>query len=102
MPVEDKTVVLPEKQESTAFKPCEGQIRRKCTLKKIALNFPELFFLVILFSNETKELAMQFLDPKSDMVFKRLFGDITHKNILMSFLNSVLGRQEGEKIVNVT
>lgn len=44
---------------------------------------------------------MVFLDPKSDMAFKKLFGDITHKNILMSFLNSVLDRVEGEKIVDV-
>jgi len=44
---------------------------------------------------------MQFLNPQSDMVFKKLFGDITHKNILMSFLNSVLGRAEGEKISEV-
>lgn len=44
---------------------------------------------------------MIYLNPKSDMAFKKLFGDITHKNILMSFLNSVLGRIEGEKIVDV-
>lgn len=44
---------------------------------------------------------MVFLDPKSDIAFKKLFGDITHKNILMSFLNSVLEREEGEKIVDV-
>jgi len=45
---------------------------------------------------------MNFLDPKSDMAFKKLFGDLTHKNILMSFLNSVLERIEGKKIVDVT
>ncbi|HEV2601413.1 MAG TPA: Rpn family recombination-promoting nuclease/putative transposase [Candidatus Babeliales bacterium] len=44
---------------------------------------------------------MIFLDPKSDIAFKKLFGDITHKNILMSFLNSVLGRVEGNKIIDV-
>ena len=42
---------------------------------------------------------MIFLDPKSDIAFKKLFGDIAHKNILISFLNSVLERIEGEKIV---
>ncbi len=45
---------------------------------------------------------MIFLDPKSDMVFKRLFGDITHKNILISFLNGVLERIEGTQIIEVT
>jgi len=44
---------------------------------------------------------MIFLDPKSDVAFKKLFGDITHKNILMSFLNSVLGNREGKKIIDV-
>ena len=44
---------------------------------------------------------MIFLDPKSDIAFKKLFGDIAHKNILISFLNSVLERTEGEKIVEV-
>ncbi len=44
---------------------------------------------------------MIYLDPRSDMVFKKLFGDITHKNILISFLNSVLGRVEGKKIIDV-
>ena len=45
---------------------------------------------------------MIFLDPKIDMVFKRLFGDITHKNILISFLNGVLERIEGTQIIEVT
>ena len=44
---------------------------------------------------------MIFLDPKSDLVFKKLFGDITHKNILMSFLNSVLERVDDMRIVDV-
>ncbi len=44
---------------------------------------------------------MTFLDPKSDIAFKKLFGDITHKNILMDFLNNILERTEGEKIVDV-
>ena len=44
---------------------------------------------------------MIFLDPKSDIAFKKLFGDIAHKNILISFLNSVLERTEGEKIIEV-
>ena len=44
---------------------------------------------------------MIFLDPKSDIAFKKLFGNIAHKNILISFLNSVLERTEGEKIVEI-
>jgi predicted transposase/invertase (TIGR01784 family) len=45
---------------------------------------------------------MIFLDPRTDIAFKKLFGDMAHKNILINFLNSVLGRQEGYKIVDVT
>ncbi|MCX5924999.1 MAG: Rpn family recombination-promoting nuclease/putative transposase [Candidatus Dependentiae bacterium] len=44
---------------------------------------------------------MIYLDPKSDIAFKKLFGSAAHKNILMSFLNSVLGRQIGELIIDV-
>jgi hypothetical protein len=33
---------------------------------------------------------MQFADPKNDLAFKKIFGDINHKNILISFLNSIL------------
>ncbi len=44
---------------------------------------------------------MIYLDPKSDIAFKKLFGNITHKNILISFLNSILQRPEGLKIVEL-
>lgn len=44
---------------------------------------------------------MVFLDPTTDIAFKKLFGNSEHKNILISFLNSVLERVEGEKIVDV-
>ena len=45
---------------------------------------------------------MIFLDPTTDLAFKKLFGDQAKKEILISFLNSVLNRQEGEKIVDIT
>ncbi len=44
---------------------------------------------------------MIFLDPMSDIAFKKLFGDQAKSEIVISFLNSILGRQEGEKIVSV-
>jgi len=44
---------------------------------------------------------MVFLDPKTDIAFKKLFGDSAHKNVAISFLNSILDRKEGEKIVDV-
>lgn len=44
---------------------------------------------------------MIYLSPKSDVAFKKLFGSIVHKNILISFLNSVLKRPDHLKIVDV-
>ncbi|MBY0353399.1 Rpn family recombination-promoting nuclease/putative transposase [Candidatus Babeliales bacterium] len=44
---------------------------------------------------------MLFLDPMSDIAFKKLFGDQAKQEIVISFLNSVLGCKEGEKIVSV-
>ncbi len=45
---------------------------------------------------------MQFLDPKTDIAFKKLFGDEHRKNLTISFLNSVLERKEGNLITDVT
>ena len=39
---------------------------------------------------------MRYLDPKSDLVFKRVFGE--HANILISFLNAMLPLDEGQVI----
>lgn len=44
---------------------------------------------------------MFFLDPMCDIAFKKLFGSQEKKEILMSFLNSVLGCKEGYRIVDV-
>lgn len=32
--------------------------------------------------------ASRFLNPKADLVFKRIFGD--HEHLLMSFLNALM------------
>jgi len=44
---------------------------------------------------------MQFADPKNDLAFKKIFGDKNHKNILISFLNSVLDFKDDMQIVDV-
>ncbi len=44
---------------------------------------------------------MQFADPKNDLAFKKIFGDENHKNILISFLNSVLDFKDEKTIVDV-
>ena len=45
---------------------------------------------------------MQFVDPKNDLAFKKIFGDERHKSILISFLNSVLDFKNEQIIVDVT
>jgi predicted transposase/invertase (TIGR01784 family) len=44
---------------------------------------------------------MKFADPKNDLAFKKIFGNEQHKNILISFLNSVLDFQGKREIVSV-
>ena len=45
---------------------------------------------------------MQFLDVKTDFAFKKVFGSQESKDILISFLNSIIDFGEKEKIVDLT
>ncbi len=45
---------------------------------------------------------MQFLDVKTDFAFKKVFGSNGSKDILISFLNSVIDFGQGEKIADLT
>ena len=42
---------------------------------------------------------MKYLDPKNDLIFKKVFGE--HPDILRSFLNSMLPLPEGQEIVEL-
>ena len=44
----------------------------------------------------------RFLDPKNDFAFKQIFGTEKNKDILIHFLNDVLGYQGKDQIVSVT
>ena len=44
---------------------------------------------------------MKFMNPTVDIAFKKLFGNEKHTDILISFLNSILERKDGEKITSV-
>ena len=46
-------------------------------------------------------MLSRFLDPKNDLAFKRIFGTDKHKDILIHFLNDVLGQKDGIKITDV-
>ena len=45
---------------------------------------------------------MKFADPKSDIAFKKVFGDENKKEILICFLNAVLDLQGENAIVDIT
>jgi predicted transposase/invertase (TIGR01784 family) len=42
-----------------------------------------------------------FADPKTDFVFKRIFGSEQHKDVLVAFLNDMLGLDDAHRIVRV-
>jgi len=43
----------------------------------------------------------KYLDPKNDIAFKKIFGTEKNKDILIHFLNDVLGFFEEDKIINI-
>ena len=45
---------------------------------------------------------MRFLNPKTDFAFKRIFGSERSHDILLSFLNAILGLQSPYRIVALT
>ena len=45
---------------------------------------------------------MTFADPKHDLAFKKIFGDENHKEILISFLNSILDFQDDKEIIDLS
>ncbi len=49
--------------------------------------------------NFVKTFTMKYLDPRNDLIFKKVFGE--HPDILRSFLNSMLPLPEGLEIVEL-
>ena len=45
---------------------------------------------------------MRFVDVKTDIAFKKVFGNEQHKEILIGFLNAVLDFQGDRRIREVT
>jgi predicted transposase/invertase (TIGR01784 family) len=45
---------------------------------------------------------MNYISPKNDVAFKKIFGVEKNKDILMHFLNDVIEREDKQKIVEVT
>ncbi len=44
---------------------------------------------------------MQFVNPKNDVAFKKIFGDEQHKAVLIAFLNAVLNLSAEKEIIDV-
>jgi hypothetical protein len=42
----------------------------------------------------------RYLDPKNDLVFKRIFGE--HEDLLLSFLNALMPLEKGRVIKSLT
>ncbi len=47
-------------------------------------------------------MNLPFANPRTDFVFKRLFGSETHKNLTLSLLNNILGKTEGNLIKEIS
>ena len=45
---------------------------------------------------------MQFADVKTDIAFRKIFGNEQHKEILIGFLNAVLDLQGDKRIHSLT
>ena len=44
-------------------------------------------------------MARKYLDPKTDLTFKKVFGE--HKNLMISFLNALLPLDEGKQVESI-
>src|SRR5271154_4785922 len=53
-------------------------------------------------NQEAISMLAKFLDPKNDVAFKRIFGAEKQKNILIHFLNDMLGFANEEKIKQIS
>ena len=45
---------------------------------------------------------MEYLNPRNDIAFKKIFGEETNKDILIHFLNDILNKTDEHKIIDVT
>jgi predicted transposase/invertase (TIGR01784 family) len=62
---------------------------------------PGPWLLASEFSKKEEVLAMQFTDPRSEYGFIRIFGDDHAHDILISFLNAVMGLEGERRIKSV-
>ncbi len=56
---------------------------------------------ILMQSYPYRSIIMIFLDPRNDIAFKKIFGSDEHKNITISFLNSILELKGPKAIVSI-
>ena len=63
-----------------------GKVRRVNTVEKI----PKQYYNKAMNNKNEAVQEFIFVDPKNDVAFRKIFGDETRKEILISFLNNIL------------
>lgn len=69
---------------------------KQFTVLHVILHSPQ-YFLERMFP-----MTKEYLDLKVDFMFKQLFGQLSHKDITIAFLNDLLGREGIEQITDLT
>ena len=64
----------------------QSQSYSQITVKKLGISY----FLPLKIENKQESCHMKFVDPKTDIAFKKIFGNDAHKSILIEFLNEML------------
>ena len=52
--------------------------------------------------NKTQDNTMNYLSPRNDIAFKKIFGEAGNKDILIHFLNDILHKTGTNAIVEVS
>ena len=61
-----------------------------------------MFRGIILIKTKERLVMVKILSPKNDVVFQKLFGTEQHKEILISFVNSILIKSGNEEIKSIS
>jgi predicted transposase/invertase (TIGR01784 family) len=64
--------------------------------------YPPFSLLGFPFFSPKRNFPMRFVDVKTDIAFKKVFGSEQHKEILIGFLNAILDLQGDKRIKEVT
>ncbi len=57
------------------------------------------WIIILIFAQIHKDTVMRYLDPKTDLTFKRVFGE--HPDLVMSLLNALLPLEQGQEVTEI-